>query len=339
MSNKSDREVNPPAIFDNTAVSEVNHHTYLGITVSFNLWWNTHVDELCAKANKRLNMMLPLKYKLDRRSLENMYKSFVRPVMEYGIVVWGGTYHTSLSELEEINIKAMRIITGATEKSNIAKLSLETSISSVAERRDMAMLLMFYKVGNNLVPDYLSQLLPSANRNIVKYNLRNNDEIKLPFMRLETFRRSFILYALKLWNLLSIQYRTISCVYEFKTSLSEIFNTDSKILYYYGQRWANVHHSRMRIGCSGLNYDLHTNLHVINSPSCRCGAPQETANHYFMECILYDDQRLELRDVVSAICPFEFKALMHGNEDLSYKDNCRIFDAVHKYLEVTKRFC
>ena len=95
----------------------------------------------------------------------------------------------------------------------------------------------------------------------------------------------------------------------------------------------------MRIGCSGLNYDLHTNLHVINSPSCRCGAPQETANHYIMECILYDDQRLELRDVVSAICPFEFKTLMHGNEDLSYKDNCRIFDAVHKYLEVTKRFC
>ena len=119
--------------------------------------------------------------------------------------------------------------------------------------------------------------------------LTTNYEIKLPFMRLETFRRSFIPYALKLWNLLSIQDRTISCVYEFKTSLSEIFNSDSKILYYYGQRWANVHHSRMRIGCSGLNYDLHTNLHVINSPSCRCGAPQETANHYFIECILYDD--------------------------------------------------
>ena len=88
--------------------------------------------------------------------------------------------------------------------------------------------------------------------------------------------------------------------------------------------------------------DDNTNLHVINSPSCRCGAPQETANHYFMdpECgILYDDQRLELRDVVSAICPFEFKTLMHGDEDLSYNDNCRIFDAVHKYLEVTKRFC
>ena len=81
VSNNSDQELNPPVSFDKTAVSEVNHHTYFGITVLFNLRWNTHVDELCTKANKRLNKMLPLKYKLDRRSLENMYKSFVRPVM------------------------------------------------------------------------------------------------------------------------------------------------------------------------------------------------------------------------------------------------------------------
>ena len=111
-----------------------------------------------------------------------MYKSFVRPVMEYGIIVWGGTYDTSLAKLEEANTKAMQIITGATTKSNIAKLSLETSVSSFTERRDRAMLLMLYKVVYNLVPDYLSQLLPSVNRNIVKYNLRNNDGIKLPFI-------------------------------------------------------------------------------------------------------------------------------------------------------------
>ena len=91
----------------------------------------------------------------------------------------------------------------------------------------------------------------------------------------------------------------------------------------------------MRVGCSELYYDLHTNLHVINSPSCRCGAPQETAYHYFMECILYDDQRLELIDVVSVICRFEFKTLMHLNHDLSYQDNFHLFDAVHKYLEIT----
>ena len=83
-----------------------------------------------------------------------------------------------------------------------------------------------------------------------------------------------------------------------------------------------MHHARMQIGCSGLHYDLHTNLHVINSPSCTCGAVHETAYHYhyhyFMECTLYEEQRLELVEVTLIyICQFEFKTLMSGNEDLS----------------------
>ena len=60
------------------------------------------------------------------------------------------------------------------------------------------------------------------------------------------------------------------------------------------QRWANLHHAWMRIGCTGLNYDLYTNLHVIKSPSCRYSAIQETAYHYFKECILYDDQYFKI---------------------------------------------
>ena len=101
VSNKSDCKQNPPAIFNITTVPEVNYHTVLGLTFSFNFFnfqhsflrWNTHayVDKLCIKANKRLNMMIQLKYKLDMRSLENRYKSFVRPVMEYDTVVWAGT--------------------------------------------------------------------------------------------------------------------------------------------------------------------------------------------------------------------------------------------------------
>ena len=148
----------------------------------------------------------------------------------------GGTYDTILVKLEEINIKAIRIITFVTEKPNIAKLSLETSTSSITEIRDRAMPLMCYKVFNNLLPDYLShdQLLPNVNGNMVKYDLRNNDEIKLPFSCLETFRRSFIPYALKLWNLLSFQ--------DHKKYL---------VLYYayYGQHWANVYHPTLDANC------------------------------------------------------------------------------------------
>ena len=66
-----------------------NTHCYLGLTFSYNLKWNAHIDNVTVKASQRTNMMIPLKYKLDKTSLQTMYLTFVRPVMEYGISVWG----------------------------------------------------------------------------------------------------------------------------------------------------------------------------------------------------------------------------------------------------------
>jgi hypothetical protein len=34
---------------------------------------------------------------------------------------------------------------------------------------------------------------------------------------------------------------------------------------------------------SFLNHDLHK-VHILSSPACSCGAPQEDANHFFFVC-------------------------------------------------------
>ena len=52
---------------------------------------------------------------------------------------------------------------------------------------------------------------------------------------------------------------------------------------------------------------------------------QETA-HYFMECTLYDKQHLELIEETTLICQFDVKTLKHGNYDLAFENNCRVFD-------------
>ena len=336
ISNKHDRLLNPTVVFDNTVISEVSHHKYLGLHFSYNLKWSTHIDEISSKANNRLNMLLPLKYKLDRKTLETMYKALVIPILEYAVVVWGGTYDTTLAKLEEININAMRLITGATARSNIAKLYTETSFNSFFERRDVAMLLMYYKLKNNIAPNYLLALLPPENHETRRYNLRNNVNINIPYSRLETFKRSFFIFASQLWNSLPINVRLSDSLNSFKDKVKK--HKEKNILYYYGKRWANVHHTRMRLGCSNLNSDLHYNTHVINSPSCSCGDINETPYHYLMECENYQQARAEMEQQVTAICPFAFNTLLFGNENLSYGNNCLVFDAVHRFLEITKRF-
>ena len=92
------------------------------------------------------------------------------------------------------------------------------------------------------------------------------------------------------------------------------------------------------MGCSGLNQHLYTNLHVIPSPECSCGEGIETPYHFFTECKQFIDERENLIRSVTSLCNFDLDNLLFGDSALPHKDNLLIFDAVHKYLEDTKRF-
>jgi hypothetical protein len=144
ISNKKDSNLNPRVQLNGCVIDEVTTHTYLGLKFASNLRWNHHINDISIKARKRLNLMIPLKFRLDRNSLEIMYNSFVLPTMEYANVVWGGTYESDMLKLERIHIDGMRLVTGATARSNIANLYNETCWQSITEGCNNAMLVMMY---------------------------------------------------------------------------------------------------------------------------------------------------------------------------------------------------
>jgi len=190
ISNKKDSNANPPVYLNGKLIEEVASFCYLGLEFTNKLKWNKHIDKISLKARKRISAMTPLKFKLSRKSLEIMYMTFVRPVMEYCSVIWGGSYDTDILKLEQIHVEAMRLITGATAKSNIAALYKETSFMPVKDRINNMTNIMMYKIIHDLAPEYLKQYIPNENVFERKYNLRTNN-IHPPATRLETFKRSF----------------------------------------------------------------------------------------------------------------------------------------------------
>ena len=318
-------------------IEDVPAHTYLGLKFAHNLRWNHHINDISIKARRKLNLMIPLKFKLDRKSLEIMYKSFVQPTMEYAISVWGGTFDSDLVKLERIHVDGMRLITGATARSNIANVYEETKFMSISERRDLSMLIMVYKIKNGLTPGYLVDIMPRENHEYIRYNLRNNQDISVPYTRLEIFRRSFVPFAINLWNKLSQANRNEPTLLAFKNSLLKEID-EPNILYFYGNRWPSIHHSRLRIGCSKLNHDLYYNLHVVENASCACGALDEDVHHFFFECPNYLDLRMQLFNAIIAYTNVTLETILHGNDKLSLGLNKAIFDAVHLYIERTERF-
>ena len=337
ISNKKDSNLNPPVFINDQPIDEVTSYKYLGLHFTSNLRWNLHIDNITSKAQRRLNLMLALKWKLDRRSLEVMYKSLVLSAMEYANLVWGGTFDSDISKLEKIHVEGMRLITGATARSNIANLYDETGFMDIKTKCNNAMLIMMHKIKHNKCPPYLLNLLPPDNQDIHTYNLRNKNDIIKPSTRLESFKRSFFPHAINLWNNLPLNVRSSPTIDSFKKCIKWDQN-ELIMLYYYGERWTAVHHSRMRLGCSKLNYDLCYNLHVIDHSNCSCGAPVEDAHHFLFVCPNYNEIRTVLCNAVLPLCPFTQDTVLFGNNLLSYKDNVVIFGAVHKYIVDSRRF-
>ena len=334
ISNKTDRLLNPVLKFNSHPIEEVKSHVYLGVRLSCNLHWSAHICDISLKARQKLNMLMYFKFKLSRRSLEIMYESFILPTMEYANIVWGGTINSDLAKLENIHEDAMRCITGATARSNIANLYTDTQWYCVKDRISNNVQTMMFKINNNLVPLYLKELLPIPK--VVNYNLRNRHDLQPPLCRLKLFERSFIPTGIRQWNMLPENLQTLPSVESFKQNSR---NKERILLYYYGKRWSSIHHARMRIGCSKLNYDLCNNLHVIENMSCSCGAPIENAQHFFLMCPLFANERQILMQSLTIIHNnVQCNDLLFGINHLSLELNQAIFHAVQEFIVKTKRF-
>ena len=133
--------------------------------------------------------------------------------------IWVGSFDSHLLKLEQIIVDGMRLVTGATARSNIANLYADTSWQTFSERRDYAMLVMLYKIKAGSVPDYLSDILPHENRELMRHNLRNNRNIHIPSHKSETFSRSFIPTAIRLWNGLNVGMRDSATLSRLKCNL------------------------------------------------------------------------------------------------------------------------
>jgi hypothetical protein len=186
-----------------------------------------------------------------------------------------------------------------------------------------------------MAPEYLRHLVPPTIQSTTIYPLRNGDNLIVPFCRLSITNSSFIPSTVKEWNKLDIAIRKLDSLSKFKNAI-RLNSQPNKIsvpkLYYYGPRKLNVILTQIRCTASFLNHDLHK-VHILSSPACSCGAPQEDANHFFFVCTKYSLIRNELFLSISDLSQsINTSLLTSGSETLSYADTCFIFYSVCRFI-------
>jgi hypothetical protein len=72
---------------------------------------------------------------LDRNSLEKLYFGFIRPILEYGSVVWDNCTREQPDLIESVQYESARIVTGLRKGTSRVKLYGELGWDSLQNRR------------------------------------------------------------------------------------------------------------------------------------------------------------------------------------------------------------
>ena len=160
---------------------------------------------------KRLSVNLP------RSALLTIYKSFIRPHLEYGDILYDKPDNESFqNKIEKVQYKACLAITGAIQGTSREKLYEELGLHSLAKRRRRNKLIFFYKIVNGLLSDYLYSYMNFASQQ--NYPLRSVEASKImPIStRTKSFKKSFFPYCINEWNHLKDDIRNSKSISIFK---------------------------------------------------------------------------------------------------------------------------
>ena len=153
-------------------------------------------------------MIKNLSNTLLRDALLTIYKSFVRPHLDYGDIIYDQPQNESFcNKLESIQYNAALAITGATQGTSKTKLYKELGLEFLKIRRWFRGLCTFYKIRTYNIPLYIADLLPKVTHS---YNTCNSEDITTFQSRTETFKFSFFLWSIVEWNQLDLEIRNSS---------------------------------------------------------------------------------------------------------------------------------
>jgi len=336
----------PQLKMNTTSLNQVVSHLYLGLTITSDLNWGEHIQRVTAKASRRIGILYRAN-RLPRSVKANYYITFVRPILEYGNVLFDNCTAREAQSLEQIQRRAALICTGAFKRTGSILLLKEIGWQQLNTRRTKAKLILLYKIINNLSPAYLKDLLPNLVRDATNHNLRHGNDFRIPRTRLTCTSSSFIPSTLRLWNTTDPGIKNSTSLSSLKHKLKHKKEFLVSV-YSFHSGYVSRMHTQIRLGLSKLKGHLFTH-NIIDDPNCINCDHQIIENpcHYFLQCEAYAAPRRDMLQSLAQNLPQAMfnqpnnlicNILTHGSNDLSFNKNVQIFAIVQKFIQNSHRF-
>ena len=188
----------------------------LGVYVSENLSWETHIAESVKRGRKCMGWILRTFKSRKAEVLLTLYRSYVIPLLEYASVLWTPYKIKDIIKMESIQRSITAKIEGLKHLNYHQRLRA-LKLFSLQRRRERYSAIYVYKIAMNLVPNNLNLQFYTTSRHGLKCRL-----LKIPATHIGTVRKnSSISAGPSLFNVLPSEIKEAVSIEQFKSRLDK----------------------------------------------------------------------------------------------------------------------
>jgi hypothetical protein len=210
-----------PVYINDIAVMPQESVKLLGVTFDIHLTFDMHVDNICRKASRALNVLKRFSSVLSTKSKMKIFQSFINSNFTYCPIVWHFCSKKQTRNIEKIQERSLRFVY-KDFNSEYNELLQKANRDTMHVMRLKRILTFVYKCVNNIGPSFLHSMFSLK---VSNYNLRNTFLLEQPRVHTVLHGLNSIMYhGPKLWNILPKNMKNINSVKKFKYILKKYGN-------------------------------------------------------------------------------------------------------------------
>ncbi len=168
----------------------------LGLTRTVDCRYRQHIANVCAKASRRAGLALRVFQCREPQFMLQLFKTYIRPILEYAVPIWSPTDVGSSDQLERVQRRFTKRIRGLYSVSYEGRLS-QLQLPSLKLRRNFLLGCLIFKLVHNLVSIPLQEVGLHLSTNRTR---AGGYKLFVPRPFCSNFHNSFIFQATALWN-------------------------------------------------------------------------------------------------------------------------------------------
>ena len=128
---------------NNHMLKQVEENPYLGLTLTENLKWSSHITKITKKANSTIGFLRRNLKSCLQDCRKSAYISLVRSVLDYGFIIWDPYLSRDIEKLERVQRQAARFNAGdyhSREEGSVTGMQHMLELETLQRRRSMCRL-------------------------------------------------------------------------------------------------------------------------------------------------------------------------------------------------------